>query len=581
MKSNALPNIETWIKEKDHNMKLRIYVLIALLACIAFLPTVASAKPLESSVTISSGGVVIHNSTGSYSYIISVSGSNYQMKYGHTGQILFQSTNSSRVFSNVVGNCSVGSSIDVESGRYSVTASWTLLGINDISLNFESGSILVAANNLNAPVLRLNGVNNCVISGITIDGNAANQVHTGGGMPEVPEDGISINPVSSNNYVEGANITNCGLVGFRITDGASANNGITNSFITLCGWNGITFGLYTSNSYAENVEVAYCGDVGISTYGTHSRITNNYVHDINGKLGYNNAHWGIGVEGGSTNYIFGNLIDNTDTGISIGSSGYSACNNNTISRNDISNNVLCGISVYASSHNVIEDNQITRAGSSTINGIGMWFGSATFNLISRNYVSQATYCGIMLTSASDNNTLSLNNVFDNGVMGMDISGTRNYISQNQLFDDRSGNSRTQYYGIIMDSKANNNVLAKNNLYNNIGHQILDFNVPQNSFMNNTGYNPSGYIATPISGNTAYLVDSIVYGTTGNSTWISGLVYTNSGSPKVLNISGGTVSAIVQNGVTLFTATDCTLTLQPGDTLRVSFSAAPTINVSGQ
>ena len=46
------------------------------------------------------------------------------------------------------------------------------------------------------------------------------------------------------------------------------------------------------------MEVAYCGDVGISTYGISSVIKNNYVHDMNGTLGYNNAQWGIAIEGG-------------------------------------------------------------------------------------------------------------------------------------------------------------------------------------------------------------------------------------------------------------------------------------------
>ena len=114
------------------------------------------------------------------------------------------------------------------------------------------------------------------------------------------------------------------------------------------------------------------------------------------------------------------------------------------------------------------------------------------------------------------------------------------------------------------------------MYNNLNRQIIDTNVPENTMINNTGYNPVGAIASPISGSTAYLVDS-----GSSSTWISGRVYTNTGSPKVLNISAGTVSVVAQNGVTLFTATDCTVTLQPKDTFSVTFNTTPTINVTGQ
>jgi hypothetical protein len=45
-----------------------------------------------------------------------------------------------------------------------------------------------------------------------------------------------------------------------------------------------------------------------------------------------------------------------------------------------------------------------------------------------------------------------------------------------------------------------------------------------------------------------------------------MVYTNSGSPKKLDITGGTVSSVTRNGVLLFTATNCIVTLQPATLL---------------
>ena len=114
------------------------------------------------------------------------------------------------------------------------------------------------------------------------------------------------------------------------------------------------------------------------------------------------------------------------------------------------------------------------------------------------------------------------------------------------------------------------------MYNNYWINIYDSNVPENTMTNNIGYNPVGYIENPISGNTAYLVDS-----GSNSTWTSGKVYTNSGSPKIMNISAGIVSVVEQNGVILFTMTNCTVTLQPEDTFKIIFSITPTIMVTGQ
>ena len=163
-----------------------------------------------------------------------------------------------------------------------------------------------------------------------------------------------------------------------------------------------------------------------------------------------------------------------------------------------------------------------------------------------------------------------------GGCGIEVGGSNNSISQNQAFDDRSGAARTQHYGVAMDLGSYDNNLVGNSVYGNINAQIYDSNVPENSMVNNTGYNPVGSIANPISGNTAYIVDS-----GSSSTWVSGRVYTNTGSPKELIVTGGTVSVVAKNGVTLFTSTGCTVTLQAGDTFSLTFSKAPTINVIGQ
>ena len=92
---------------------------------------------------------------------------------------------------------------------------------------------------------------------------------------------------------------------------------------------------------------------------------------------------------------------------------------------------------------------------------------------------------------------------------------------------------------------------------------------------NVGYNPVGKIASPISG-------SAIVDWGSSSTWLSGTKYTNWGSPKTVYLTGGTVSAIVVDGQTLFTATTTTtIILQPGDTFSVTFISAPTITVIGQ
>ena len=588
-------------------MNTKIYMLTALAMCIGLLLTgfPAGAGQIETSVTLSVSGVIQQTPTPTptptptepYSYIISVSGSNYQMTDGTTGQIVFQSTNSSQVFSNVVGNCSVGSSIDVESGVYVVNTMWTMIHVNNVTMNFESGAKLVAGINLNAPVLFLKNVDNWLIQGVTIDGNSQ-------GQSQVPttsdwNDGIKITG-GTNNLIDRANITNCGREAVFIegyndssTHWISTDNGVTNSKLYNCGWNGVT--IYGKNStfrdYSINNEISGCSDVGISTYGTDSLIINNYVHDLNGTSGGGgNAQWGIAVEGGSNAVIMQNSINNTRWGIAVDNSGISqlgTTSNTTISNNKVFNSKTGGIHLtYGASANLVTGNQITTVSSpgDSYYAFGIYLQNSTFNNITGNYVSQSDVYGIYLDRYSNNNMLTGNIVFNNGQagtgaqVGIAIYGSNNQLYQNQAYDNRAGAARTQQYGIRVypDYTPTGNVLIGNNATNNLNYNIYDPNVPESTMINNTGYNPVGPIAHPISGISAYLVDL-----GGNSTWISGRVYTNTGSPKVLNISGGTVSFVAQNGVTLFTATGCTVTLQPGDTFSVTFSTAPTINVIGQ
>ena len=93
-------------------MKTKIYMLTALATCIGLLLTGFPADgQLETSVTLSFSGVVQQTSTETYTYIISVSGSNYQMKDGTTGQIIYQSTNATQVINDAIGNLTQGGAV--------------------------------------------------------------------------------------------------------------------------------------------------------------------------------------------------------------------------------------------------------------------------------------------------------------------------------------------------------------------------------------------------------------------------------------------------------------------------------------
>jgi CBS domain-containing protein len=59
---------------------------------------------------------------------------------------------------------------------------------------------------------------------------------------------------------------------------------------------------------------------------------------------------------------------------------------------------------------------------------------------------------------------------------------------------------------------------------------------------------------------------------------SPFTYTNKdGVPEVVYITGGMVSAVVKNSVTILTASPCTVYLDPGEAATVTYSVAPTMN----
>lgn len=580
-------------------MRAKICLLAVTAAFIGLLLTGFAYGLLESRVTVSVSGVIqpiptptpspTPSPTETYTYIINVSGANYQTTDGTTGQIYYQSTSATQVINNAIGNLTQGQSILFRSGTYNLHGSITSKNKNNITLVFENNAKLFVGNGMNNAAIFLDNSYNCLIFGVTIDGNAANQ---GISTEQTDFEGITI--FGSNNKVENATIYNCRMHGVRIGSSATTiNSGVINSKIYNCGWNGFSADMgIEEDSYCINTEIYGCGDVGATTGGINTRIEGNYIHDMNGTTGDTGSHWGIGIEGGYGAVITDNIIENCYA--AIWNNGFNNC---TIISNTITNGsgtaalydgAQYGITLVDGSYNTVTNNYIsgiTWSGTSWGGGIGIWLVGATYNTISENDISNCGSGGIFLDATSNYNTVNLNNVSDTqsgrywdaptGYSGIELAGDSNYISQNHCFDDRSGVARTQRYGITLDIGATNNVLIGNNVHNNLDNQIIDPNVPENTMIDNTGYNPVGYIISPISGNTAYLVDS-----GSNSVWISGRVYTNTGSPKALNISAGTVSSVTQNGVILFTKTECIVTLWPGDTFSITFSSAPIIKVTG-
>jgi hypothetical protein len=332
------------------------------------------------------------------SYIIGVSGSDYQVLNGATNQVLYQNPSSSAACNYLLGPSAIaksGDTIYIKSGAYTVDATWHIT-VSGVNLTFQPEATLTATANLNTNIVLLTNVNNCVISGVTIDGNKAHQSAINDCIG-ITENGCS-NVVVTNAYIH-----DCRQFGFSTA--SSTNCGISNSIVTYCGWNGINLGgcgnpATEQSCYATNNEVYHCSDVGITSYGTNSIITGNYVHDMDQNEGFAGvgaaaSHWGIAVEdgggSGGGNYLFiaNNTIDKTSIGIAVSPAIGNAMNYILISGNTLKNiwdNWNPAIYISASSYDILEFNSIINAYS----GITIADSSSVGNTVYGNIYSDVT-----------------------------------------------------------------------------------------------------------------------------------------------------------------------------------------------
>jgi hypothetical protein len=376
--------------------------------------------------------------------------------------------------------------------------------------------------------------------GILLDGTSGGAYHC-------------VAPVVSNFYVENSAL---GLSLSTYVDNpvVSAGN------IQKCSSNGI--GLY------DNVINGRFGDItindttadgvkvdGSSVYNVFDNITmaniGSYSFEVSAGNTYNTLQNSQIINATNTTYIQGDFTTVKDTlfysGVTIGI--YFTSNYNSILGNNISATGGWGIYGVTTVGSTIQNNRVTDPQSGS-GGILVSGGASTNNLVSGNYVSSTTATGrtgiLIWSSGGAAGNRVIGNTIDNCGTGINLNSVNvagTIVSNNQLIS---------CINPITDSGVNT------------------------AIFNNTGYNPVGYITNPFSGNNHIFLD--LGG--DNATWSSTVTYANWESPKTLYISNGTVTAVVQNGQTIFLTTDCTLVLQPGDTFSIIFSSAPTIKVEG-
>ncbi len=372
--------------------------------------------------------------------------------------------------------------------------------------------------------------------------------------------------------------------------GSIPNRNVNIQNVLFIANNGGNNGMYCSDTDGLTITNYQCivNNVALSGYAGLYMINCNYTSITNYNGVSKNA---IGASG----YFWASSCNSLAMSNCI-SSGFGgiitfsllSCNNVTVSNSIIEN------SPYSSSANeaiyILTCNSVTFQGVTLQNINCMYYpirldagpyNSITFNGVNIENVNIGNSYEAVYWFSNANNVLITGGIIENI---RSSSGNPEYcvytdgnintfVVTNNIWNS-SGS--TVMRGFYIDGTNNQNILFAGNSIN-VNSRPFDYtNIPLDlKIYDNMGYNPHGLLSTPISG--SYLVDS-----GSSSTWTSGTTYTNSGSPKVLYVSGGTVTVIAVDGTTLYTAaTTCTIILQPGDTFSVTFTSAPTIKVFAQ
>ena len=521
----------------------------------------------------------IANPVGPYSFLIYTEGTNYFGKNGTDEQICWSSTNASSIIGTAIGNATGKGPVVLADGTYICDSNITLLSSTTLCGTSKQGTILkvkdgTASNFALLTAVGTSGshIHDVYVHDLTLDGNNAS---------------VASNYVSGiyGNYVDNITVEACKFLNFNAAgmwfytasglmidrnffsginlmvsagdpDAAihltyTTNSTVTENQIFGCKRRGIDVctGVYTV-TISDNI-IGYCSEYGISMRAFDCTVMGNTIY-------------------GCT--IAGILLDQWT-------------NNTVVNSNVCYQNVQNGIYCYYAFSNSISNNVITENGNE---GIYFW-GANSFNNIVGNTFRGNAYNGLRFYNCA-NNTVTSNYFMENS------QATTN--SYSDIFLYSASNMTIQGNTFSVGSKANKVQYAINVNSATCTGEIIRYNIfqggcatantyfaliPRKSVVmtGNIGYNPLGYIANPLyvaSGD----ANSTIVDSGNNATWISARTYTNWGSPKLLVISGGTVTAIAFDGQTLFTSdTNCTFVLQPADTFSVTYSIAPTITVFGQ
>jgi len=558
------------------------------------------------------------------------------------GAILDQSTSAAGFINDAIDNLTDGGQIFIRAGTYVISSTVTINGLSggprNITLTGEGNStVLMQAAGANIAVIYISYGWGDTVEGFTVDGNRANQGTSGNGpLGNGQSTWLILSKYSNQTVVRNMVLDNgysYGIFAYRDTDDILQNNIVTNveedsihcdsstgcliqgnvvdggsdigitalsSSLTQVGEDNIIIGnivrniSYNLDPFGANSHTC----ISLQPMGqnmTDNVISNNVLQSCKG-YGIDNvvSHYavrtvisgnsftndGCGIWGKGFDYL--TITANTfyDTAASGGCSGKaivfyqsspaSISRHVTITGNTFSNIVADGLDVQGGDF-LIQNNIFSHIYGYTID---VSYSSASNIAILGNYFEYTDNHAIVLSSRGVGNGIQImNNVISGNASyyGIDIgAGSQVLVEGNSV----SNSSRCVYIGsgasyvsVIANSLWTCATPISDNLY---AYVVLKDNV---------NYNPKGHISSPW--NTSPGNDLLDVNTgSGASTPTSTIVYTVWESPKMISVSGGTVTQIQIDGTTLG-LTSGSWTLQPGETFEITYSGSPTFVVSGQ
>lgn len=394
-----------------------------------------------------------------------------------------------------------------------------------------------------------------------------------------------------------------GAAGDGITDDTSAIQAAINACQVVGG--GIVF--IPSGTYLVSSSLSLTGDnivIKGAGWNTIIRAANNLNADIiktpttAGSIRNYVVVRDIKIDGNRANNTSGNcihfygtrysriencfIVNATDHCINMDGDATGFGYNNTIFNNVMDTSNGCLNNPSSSEANLIIGNQFKFADTNNMCNLT----SGGYMITGNVFGSGGTYTTAALVLGNSLTSKVYGNRFDTcRHQGVKCNSGNQIIIGNEFFNNASATSNTD--SVIHIGANNNNIVMGNNVRTN-SSATWKYAVHQD--------NPSDFNIVIGNQLTAGLTGTIQSdgGGTGSNVWKSNVgfnpqggqsisvtaspfTYTNADSQtEAIYISAGTVSNVSKNSLTIFTSTNCTVVLEPGESVVVTYSSTPTM-----